>query len=72
MRGMTTKEAAEYLGFKPATLIHWRCTGKVLLPYYKINEAVRYRKQDLDAFIAQRMENAPSDATSRIAADLTR
>lgn len=67
---LNPKQAADYLGLSVATLATWRSTGKVLLPFFKLGDAVRYRKADLDAYIAQAMQNAPSDATGRMAAEL--
>lgn len=49
---MTTAEAAEYLDVKPGTLEKWRYLEKGPR-YYKIGgKRVRYRKSDLDAFLA--------------------
>jgi len=50
----TTREAAQYLGLAKITLDIWRSKG---LPptYIKIgNRAIRYRREDLDAFILER------------------
>jgi excisionase family DNA binding protein len=44
-------EAAKYLGLCVATLRAWRCTRRVNLRYHKIGRAVRYRIEDLEAFI---------------------
>ena len=49
---LDTIKAGEYLDTPPKTLITWRCTGRVKLPYVKIGGNVRYRQSDLDAFIA--------------------
>lgn len=49
---LTTKQAAEYLSLAEATLMTWRCTKAVKVPFVKIGQkCVRYRKADLDAFI---------------------
>lgn len=45
-------EAAVYLGVSPNTLPAWRCTKRVAIPFVRIGRAIRYRKADLDAFIA--------------------
>lgn len=54
---MTTKEAAEYLGFRATTLRNARHAGKlagVLSPgYRKIGSSVRYEKTILDDWLAQ-------------------
>lgn len=46
--------AAAYLGIANATLAIWRCTNRYPLPYIKVGRRVRYRKEDLDAFLASR------------------
>jgi excisionase family DNA binding protein len=51
---LTPTEAAEYLGVSPDTLNVWRCVGRYSLPYIKAGSRVRYRKSDLDAWIAKR------------------
>lgn len=48
---LDTKKAGAYLDTPPKTLVTWRCTGRVKLPYVKIGGNVRYRLSDLDAFI---------------------
>jgi len=49
------KGAGEYLGgISPDTLSVWRCTGRYNLPFVKIGRLVRYRKSDLDKFLASR------------------
>lgn len=49
----TTREAASMLGLKPSTLEVWRCRGggPTFIKYG--GKAVRYRQEDLDAFINQ-------------------
>ena len=51
---LNTTEAAEYLGFQPQTLAIWRTTGRYDLPYLKCGRLVRYRRADLDAWLASR------------------
>ena len=48
---LTTAEAAEYLGTTRGTLTTWRCTKAVRIPYVKIGASVRYRLNDLEAFL---------------------
>lgn len=48
---LTRREAAAYIGVQPNTLATWACTQRYDLPYVKVGRNVRYRKQDLDAFI---------------------
>lgn len=52
---MTTKEAAEHLGYSPYTLRRARLdgelSGKKQPKYTKSGRAVRYKKSDLDAWM---------------------
>jgi excisionase family DNA binding protein len=50
-RILTEEEAAEYSGFSRRTLQKWRVVGGGP-KYLKIGRAVRYRADDLDAFLA--------------------
>jgi excisionase family DNA binding protein len=56
---LTPKEAAEYLGVQVATLSIWRCTKRYPLPYIKVGRLVRYKRSDLDLFLAAR--TVPAD-----------
>ena len=47
-------EAAAVLGVSPETLGVWRCTGRYNLPFVKVGRCVKYRRDDLAAFIARR------------------
>jgi excisionase family DNA binding protein len=53
---MSRKEAAAYLGVSEITLAIWKTTGRYSLPVYKIGRLAKYKKSDLDAFIASRMQ----------------
>lgn len=46
--------AATYLDLKPGTLSVWRSTGRYAIPFVKIGRKVRYRRADLEAWMAQR------------------
>ena len=46
--------AAEVLGIAPKTLAVWRCSGRYALPFVKVGRLVRYRRADLEAFLARR------------------
>lgn len=59
---METAEAAEYLGIKPQTLASWRCTGRHSLPFVRLGRRIKYRKSDLDAYLAAHTVNAPAEA----------
>ena len=54
---MSTDEAAIYLSAKPLTLVAWR-HQKRGPTYVKIGGHVRYRRADLDGFIAQNERKA--------------
>lgn len=55
---MKPAQAAEYLQISATTLAIWRSTNRSRLPFVKIGGQVRYRRQDLDAFIAENLRNA--------------
>jgi excisionase family DNA binding protein len=58
---LTTREAARYLGLSKAFLERDRWAG-AKVPFIKIGErAVRYRIQDLDAYIQSRTRRSTSD-----------
>ena len=50
---LNRKEAAAYLGVKEQTLACWACTGRYSLPFVRVGRLVKYRQQDLDAFILE-------------------
>jgi hypothetical protein len=49
---MTTFEAAKYMRTARQTLAKWRC-AKLGPCYYRINGRIRYRKEDIDDFVAR-------------------
>ncbi|MDD5036689.1 MAG: helix-turn-helix domain-containing protein [Methylococcaceae bacterium] len=52
------EQAAEYLGVRPQTLASWATTGRYNLPMIKVGRLCRYRKDDLDAWLAKRTRGA--------------
>jgi len=52
---MTPAEVANYLGVTTETLNVWRCTKRYNLAYVKAGRLVRYRAEDVEAFIASRI-----------------
>lgn len=50
-------EAAKYLGTTVGTLNAWRHYGKQKIPYVKWGNRIRYRRDDLDAWIRANSEN---------------
>lgn len=59
---LTEKQAAERLQLSPATLQVWRCTRRVNLPFVKVGRLVRYRAEDLQAFIDSNLNGSQSEA----------
>lgn len=51
---LTPEQTAASLGVSKKTLSVWRCTGRVSLAYVKVGARVRYRRADVDAYIARR------------------
>ncbi len=51
---LSRKEAAAYLGVTPETLAVWHCTKRYQLAVVKIGRLCKYKRSDLDAFIANR------------------
>jgi len=51
---LTEDQVAQRLGLKPATLQIWRVTGRYHLPFVKCGRLVRYREEDVRAFIDRR------------------
>lgn len=52
---LTRKEAAAYINYSPGTLAVWDCTRRYNLRPIKIGRSVRYRKSDLDQFLAENL-----------------
>jgi excisionase family DNA binding protein len=63
---MTPKEAAEYLRSSPSTLAKRSLTGESPA-FTRIGAAIRYRKSDLDAWMAATVRRSTSD-TREVAA----
>lgn len=57
---LRTQQAAQYLGLKPVTLEAWRVRGGGPV-YIKLCKAVRYRQEDLDAYIESRTRKNTSE-----------
>ena len=55
---LTPKQTAELLNVPESTLSVWRCTNRVVLPFFKLGHHVRYRRVDLLHFVEQNMRNA--------------
>ena len=46
-----TEGASSLLAIPVATLIKWRSTGEVRIPYVRIGRQIKYRTSDLKTFI---------------------
>jgi excisionase family DNA binding protein len=51
---ISPEEAARILGVSIGTLTVWRSTGRYNLPFVKVGARVKYRLEDIDAFIERR------------------
>ena len=60
-RLLTAEQAAEILGIEPATLAVWRCTKRYALRYTKVGRLVKYRSEDIEAFIEARTHSGVPD-----------
>ena len=54
--------AAAVLDVSPGTLSVWRSTGRYALPFLKIGRKVRYRRADLQAWMASRTRESGATA----------
>ena len=61
---LSTPEAAAYLAAAPHSLEIWRCSGRYKIPFIKVGRLVRYRRADLDVWLASRTVNAPDVAVA--------
>ncbi len=61
---LTTPEAARYLGLSASTLNRWRCYGTGP-KYLKLGRAVRYRADELDAFLEAKLLRSTVDTAGR-------
>lgn len=61
---LTTRQAAEYLNLKAKTLSHWRWAG-CGPRYVKLGGNVRYRQEDLDAYIAESARTSTTESPKR-------
>jgi excisionase family DNA binding protein len=51
---LTSEEAAKYLGINKHTLGVWRSTKRYNVPVIKVGRAVRYKRSDLELWLATR------------------
>ena len=53
---LSEEEVAELLGLSPATLKKWRRNHRGPR-YYRLGSAVRYKREDLEAFVSESAEH---------------
>jgi len=51
---LSPEEAAVYIGIRPQTLANWRSTGRYKVPFVRAGRLIRYRRADLDSWLASR------------------
>jgi len=59
---LSGQEAAKFLGITYHTLAVWKCNKRYALPYVKVGRLVKYRRADLEAFIARNRVDGGSHA----------
>ena len=60
---LAPREVAEILGISVATLAVWRCVQMYDLPWVAVGRAIRYRREDVVAFVERRTQHpGPSAA----------
>jgi len=52
---LTPAEMADYLGVKPSTIYQWSHQG--FIPNIKLGKLLRFRKEDIDKWLASRSTN---------------
>lgn len=50
---LTRREAAQFLKVETSTLAAWASRGSPALPFVKVGRLPRYRRSDLEKFIAE-------------------
>jgi len=60
---LTVKEVSEYLKIKIKTLYAMASAGEI--PHYRIGRLLRFKKQDVDAWIETKKVTAPSHQPSK-------
>jgi excisionase family DNA binding protein len=54
MRLLSPAEVAEILGVKESTLATWRSQGRELCRFVPVGRLVKYRREDVEEYIAER------------------
>ena len=53
---LNAEQVSEILGISVGTLAVWRTTKRYNLPYVKVGRYIRYRMEDVQAFIESRLQ----------------
>ena len=59
---LTKEDVSTILGVSVGTLAVWRTTNRYDLPYVKSGRLIRYREEDVQAFINSRLQGGHSNA----------
>lgn len=59
---LTTSEVAEILQVEPETVSDWRARGEGP-PHYRVGRAIRYKRADLDAWLASNRVEPKGEAS---------
>ena len=51
---LTSKQVARLLGWNPASLAVMKCRGTLPFPFVQLGRSIRYRPEDLAAYLAAR------------------
>lgn len=65
---LDTEEAARFLGIARNTLEVWRSAGRYALPFVRVGRRIKYRRADLDTWLASRtacQTSGPSEQPPR-------
>lgn len=60
-RLLTKEDVSRILGVSVGTLAVWRATKRYNLPYVKSGRLVRYREEDVQAFIEARLRGGMNE-----------
>lgn len=62
LRLLREQEVAELLDVPRATLATWRSRWSDRLPFIRLGRSIRYRPQDVEAYLAAQTRRSTSDA----------
>ena len=64
-RLLSRQEAADFLGVRPQTLAVWASTGRHSLRFIKVGRLVKYRLDELEAFLQSHSGTSTGEIESR-------